>query len=117
MHFDQLSNCDFVAARSLIDLAASRLALRAPAPRAATTLTRRNRSAQRLSSGRHAVPTANTVGPNDVVAEHGVERGDHLTHRCHDHDLRLLSGGLPIKAMTFRRASSRRLKSLLRNKR
>ncbi len=81
MQFDQLSNCDFVAARSLIDLAASRLALGAPAPRAATTLTRPNRSAQRLSSGRHAVPTANTVGPNDVVAEHGVERGDHLTHR------------------------------------
>ena len=31
-----MSNCDLVAARSLIDLAASRLALRTPALRAAT---------------------------------------------------------------------------------
>src|SRR5262245_18461585 len=43
-----MSNCDLVAGRSLIALAASRLALRAP------TL-------------RHAVPTAVTVGPNNVV--------------------------------------------------
>jgi hypothetical protein len=35
-----MSNCDFVAAKSLIDLVASRLALRAPALRAATALTR-----------------------------------------------------------------------------
>ena len=47
---------------SLIDLVASRLALRAPALRAATTLTRPNRSAQRLPCGRHSVPTAKTVG-------------------------------------------------------
>ena len=53
-----MSNCHLVAARSLIDLAASRLALRAPALRAATALTRPNRSAQRLPCGRHAVPTA-----------------------------------------------------------
>jgi hypothetical protein len=35
-----MSNCHLVAARSLIDLAASRLARRAPALRAATALTR-----------------------------------------------------------------------------
>jgi hypothetical protein len=62
-----MSNCDFVAARSLIALAASRLALGAPALRAATALTRPKGSAQRLPSGRHAVPTAMTVGPNKVV--------------------------------------------------
>ena len=62
-----MSNCDLVAARSLIDLAASRLALRTPALRAATALTRPNRSAQQLPCGRHGVPTAVTAGPNDVV--------------------------------------------------
>jgi hypothetical protein len=35
-----MSNCHLVAGRSLIDLTASRLALRAPALRAATALTR-----------------------------------------------------------------------------
>jgi hypothetical protein len=50
-----MSNCHLVAARSLIDLAASRLARRAPALRAATALTRPNCSAQRLPCGRHAV--------------------------------------------------------------
>ena len=44
-----------------------RLALRAPALRAATALTRPNRSAQRLPCGRHSAPTAATVGPNDVI--------------------------------------------------
>src|SRR5258705_11421655 len=29
--------------------------------------------------------------PKPYVAEHGVERGDHLTHHRHDDDLRLLS--------------------------
>jgi hypothetical protein len=87
-----VSNCDFVAGGSLIDLAASRLALRAPALRAATALTRPNQSAQRLPSGRHAVPTAATLGPMQVVAERSVENGEHLTHHRHDHDLRLLSG-------------------------
>src|SRR5215831_20063007 len=79
---DRMSNCHLVAGRSLIDLVASRLALRAPALRAATALTRPNRSA----------PTAVTVDPSRTVAEHGVERGDHLTHHRHDDDLRLLSG-------------------------
>src|SRR5262249_44937539 len=64
---DRMSNCHLVSARSLIDLAASRLALRAPALRAATALTRPNRSAQRLPCARHAVPTAQTIGPNDVL--------------------------------------------------
>ena len=91
---DRVSNCHLVAARSLIDLAASRLALRAPALRAATALTRPNRSAQRLPCGRHAVPTGQTVGPHDVVTDHCVERGDHLAHHRHDRDLRQFAGGL-----------------------
>ena len=62
-----MSNCDLVAARSQIDLAASRLALRTPALRAATASTRPNRSAQQLPCGRHGVPTVVTAGPNDVV--------------------------------------------------
>src|SRR5262249_57314254 len=62
------------------------------AMRAATALTRPNRSAQRLACSRHAVPTVKTVGPNNVVTNHCVERGDHLTHHRHDRDLRLLSG-------------------------
>src|SRR5262252_6511117 len=89
-----MSNCHLVAGRSLIDLVASKLALRAPALRAATALTRPNRSAQWLACRRHTVPTAKTVGPNNVVANHCVERGNHLTHHRHDRDLRLLSGGL-----------------------
>src|SRR5262249_34857490 len=60
---------------------------------AATTLTRPNRSAQRLPCGRHSGPTAKTVGQNNVVTNLCVERGDHLTHHRHDDDLRLLSGG------------------------
>src|SRR6478735_5381409 len=70
-----MSNCHLVAGRSLIALAASRLALRAPALRAATALTRPKRSAQGLPCGRHGVPTAVTVSPNHVVANHCVERG------------------------------------------
>ncbi len=62
-----MSNCDLVAARSLMDWATSRLALRAPALRAATALTRPNPSAQRLSCGRHAVSTAVAIDPIDVV--------------------------------------------------
>ena len=61
-----MSNCDFMAGKSLIDLAASRLALRAPALRAAAALTRPNRSAQRLSCGRQAVSTAVAIDPIDV---------------------------------------------------
>src|SRR5262245_64043167 len=92
MNFHQLRNCDFGAARSLIHLAASRLALGAPALRAVTALTRPNGSAQRLPCGRHRVPTAVTVAPNDVVANHGVEHSDHLTHHRHDRDLRQFAG-------------------------
>jgi hypothetical protein len=58
------------------DLVASRLALRAPTLRAATALTRPDRSAQRLPRGRHTVPAADTVGPEDIVANHCIERGD-----------------------------------------
>ena len=79
-----MSNCHLVAGRSLIDLVASRLPLRAPALRAATALTRPNRSAQRLACGRHTVPTAKMVGPNNIVTNNRIERGDHLTHHRHD---------------------------------
>ena len=88
-----MSNCHLVAGRSLIDLVASRLALRAPTLRVATALTRPDRSAQRLPCGRHNMPTTKTVGPKDIVANHCVEHGDHLTHHRHDHDLRQLAGG------------------------
>src|SRR4029453_1787045 len=74
------SNCDLIAAISLIDSAASRLALRAPALRAATALTRPKRSAQRLLSNRHGVPTAQTIDPNHVITNHRIEGGDPLTH-------------------------------------
>src|SRR5262245_6663087 len=87
MRLREWSNCDFVAARSLIDLVASRLALRAPALRAATALARPNRSAQRLPCGRHGVPTAVTVDPSNAVANHCVEHGNHLAHDRHDRDL------------------------------
>src|SRR2546430_8199534 len=89
-----MSNCHLVAGRSLIDLVASRLALRAPALRAATALTRPNRSTQRLPCRRRTAPTAATVDPSRTVAEHGVERGDHRTHPRHDDALRLLLAGL-----------------------
>src|SRR5262249_35048822 len=72
---DRMSNCHLVAGRSLIDLAASRLALHAPAQRAATALTRPNGSARWLPCGRRAAPTAVTVDPSRTVTEHGVERG------------------------------------------
>src|SRR5258707_13984410 len=88
-----MSNCHLVARRSLIDLVASKLTLRALALRAATALTRPNRSAQRLPRGRHAAPTVVTVDPSRTVAKHGVKRSDHLAHHRHDDDLRLLSGG------------------------
>src|SRR5262245_8861012 len=88
-----MSNCHLVAGRSLIDLAASRLALRAPALRAATALTRPDRSAQRLPCGRHAVPTTKTVGPSDVVANHRIKCRDHLPHHRHDHDILVSVGG------------------------
>src|SRR5262249_13708857 len=93
-----MSNCDFVAGRSLIDLPASRLALRAPALRAASTLTRANQSAQLLASGRHDVPTVKMVGPNCVITNHRVEHGDHLAHDRNDHDLRQLAGALEALA-------------------
>jgi hypothetical protein len=95
-----MSNCDFVAGRSLIDLVASRLALRAPALSAASALTRPNQSARWLSGDRHGVPTVKVVGPNDVITNHGIEHGDHLAHDRNDHDLRHLAGVL--EALTER---------------
>jgi hypothetical protein len=101
----RVSNCDLIAARSLIDWAASRVAVRAPALRTATALTRPNRSAQRLPCGRHAVPTAQTVSPSNIVTNHCVERGDHLAHHRHNHDLRLLSARPPLAAAEAATAS------------
>src|SRR5262249_62203676 len=75
-------------------LLASGRGLRPPALRGAPALTRQNRSAQRLPCGRHTVPTAMTIGQNNIVTNYCVEGGDHLTHHRHDRDLRLLSGGL-----------------------
>ena len=102
-----MSNCHLVAARSLIDWAASRLALRAPALREATALTRPNRSAQRLPCGRHAVQTAVTVGPDHVVANHGVERGDHLAHHHHDRNVRQFASGFQAIVESFERRTRR----------
>src|SRR5499433_820899 len=100
-----MSNCHLVAGRSLIDLTASRLALRAPALRAATALTRPNRSAQRLPCGRHAVPTTKTVGPSDVVANHRIKCRDHLAHHRHDHDLRQFAGAFQTIVSALERAA------------
>src|SRR5258708_29445728 len=97
----RMSNCHLVAGRSLIDWTASRLALRTPALRAATALTRPNRSAQRLPCGRHAVPTTKTVGPSDVVANHRIKCRDHLPHHRHDHDPRQFAGTFPTSVQEF----------------
>ena len=51
-------------------------------------------SAQRLPYGRHPVPIAETIDPHNVVANHVVERGDHLAHHRHDGDLRQLANSL-----------------------
>ena len=89
-----MSNCHVAAGRSLIDLVASRLALRAPALRAASALTRPNQSAQWLPSGRHRVPTVKMVGPNDVITNHRIEHSDHLVHDRNDHDFAILPAPL-----------------------
>src|SRR5215472_1139479 len=62
-----MSNCHLVAVRSLSDLAASRLALRAPALRGGYGLDSAQSITQRLSCGRHAVSTAVAIDPVDVV--------------------------------------------------
>ena len=64
-----MSNCHRVAGGSLIDLAASRLALRAPALRAAASLTRLNRSAQRLPCGQHGLSEEGFVEGRNVIIE------------------------------------------------
>src|SRR5262249_61685378 len=64
---DRVSNCDLLAARSLIAFATSRLALRAPALRAATALTWPNRSARQLSCGRHAASNVAAGRPLAVL--------------------------------------------------
>jgi hypothetical protein len=96
-----MSNCHLVAGRSLIDLAASRLALRASArcARLLGPIDQRN--------GYRAVgtmfPTAVTVGPNDVVANHRIKCRDHLPHHCHDRDLRQFAGAFQTIVKEFER--------------
>src|SRR5215475_4254108 len=51
-------------------------------------------AAQWLPCGRHGVPTEVTVGPNHVIANHCIERGDHLAHHRHDSDFWRFAGGL-----------------------
>src|SRR6516225_3635060 len=85
---------DRLLASALFDLVASRLALRAPALRAASALTQPNQAAQRLASGRHSAPTVEMVGPCNVIANHCVEHGDHLAHDRYDDDLRQLASAL-----------------------
>src|SRR5262245_25346658 len=80
------SNCVVAGRRSRVEWVASRLALCAPALRAATALTRPPRRAVRLPCDRHDVPTGGTVGPMHVLANHGVERNDHFAHDRYDHD-------------------------------
>jgi hypothetical protein len=71
-----MSNCDFVAGRSRIDLVTSRLSHRALALCAVSALTRPNQSVQRLPRQL----TVKEVGPHDVITYHGIEHGDHLAH-------------------------------------
>ena len=79
-----MSNCHVVAGRSLIDLVASRLALRAPALRAATALTQPNQSA--ISLRQHDSCSLNNLVSSgqqrfrDGEAERlgGLEVHDHL---------------------------------------
>ena len=63
-----MSNCHLVARNTVIDLVASRLALRAPALRAATALTRPNRSARRYDLGRPLQRSAQRVDRTVAVA-------------------------------------------------
>jgi hypothetical protein len=83
-----MSNCDFVTARLLIDLAASRLALRVPALRSVTTLTRPNRSAQWLACDRHPCAARQRERPKRRVTSYSVKHRDHLSHHRHGGDFR-----------------------------
>jgi hypothetical protein len=93
-----MSNCDFVAGRSLIALAASRLALRTPALRAATALTRPKRSAQRP-------PCAAVTRASPTGAEPSAERSavDRPVRHARVHELKRVgkhcSGGVEYKGL------------------
>src|SRR3974390_949279 len=89
----RVSNCVFRAPGLPIVRAASRLALRAPARRAAAALTRLARWALCSSSGRHGVPAGSVVDPVGSIAQHGIQDADHLVHNGDDGDLWLLAGG------------------------
>jgi hypothetical protein len=91
-----MSNCDFVAGRSRIDLVASRLPHRALALCAVSAFTRPNQSVQRLPR----LLTMKEVGPHDVITNHGIEHGDHLAHDRNDHDFRHLA--CTLEALTER---------------
>src|SRR5271165_1803498 len=98
-----MSNCVVAGAEFPIVRAASRLALRAPALRAATALTRPARRAAGLSCGRHGVPAGTTVAPQHVIANHGVECGDDFSHDGDDDNLRPLSSSLQTIVEDFER--------------
>ena len=83
-----MSNCDFVAGKSPIDLVASRLSHRALAPCVASALIRPNQSVQRLPQ----LTVKEVVGPSNVVTNHDVERGDDFAHDRNDRDLGQLAG-------------------------
>src|SRR5499427_8273758 len=65
---------------SPIGHAASRLALRATAPRAAAVLTRHARRALGSSDGRHGVSAGVFVDPAIAIAENGIKGGEHFAH-------------------------------------
>jgi hypothetical protein len=81
-----MSNCDFVARRSLIALVTPRPALHAPALAAASALTRPNQSAQWAT--KRCADHEGGGGPNDLITNHGIEHGDHPAQDRNDHDLR-----------------------------
>jgi hypothetical protein len=83
-----MSNCDFVAGRSRIDLVASRLPHRALALCAVSALIPPNQSVQRLPQ----LLAIKEVGPHDVITNHRVERSDDLAHDRNDRKLRQLAG-------------------------
>jgi len=98
-----MSNCVFGGAGLLLVRDASRLALRAPALCAATTLSRYARRAVGLSGGRHSAPTVTTVVPQHVIASHGIERSEDFSHHCNDDDLRFFSSRLQTVVEDFKR--------------
>src|SRR5713101_7694901 len=88
-----MSNCLLQEEGLPIVRAASRLALRATARGAASALTRHYRCAVCSSYGRHGVPVGvGAIHPGGAIAQHGVERDDHLAHHGNYRDFWFLPG-------------------------